>query len=86
MATGLAVTAGLEQCDARRRTRTRTHAIGDRCPKLARFVLTAGEAAMLVCRHCARLIGQSLARRGACYTLTEIRGVKRRRKRRMEVG
>lgn len=60
--------------------------MGDRCPKLGRFVLTAGGTAMLVCRQCARIVGMTLAERGASYTLRELPRVHRERKGRLEPG
>ncbi len=77
---------GSDQCDARQRTKTRFHAVGDRCPKLGRFVLTAGGVTMLVCRQCARVVGMSLAERGIQYSLRELPRVHRQRKGRLEPG
>ncbi len=82
----VAAPSGSDQCDARLRTKTMFHAVGDRCPKLGRFVLTAGGTTMLVCRHCARVVGMTLAERGVSYTLRELPRVHRKRKGRIEPG
>ncbi len=85
-ATSGTVTAGSNQCDARLRTNTRVHAVGDRCPKRRRFVLSADGITMLVCRQCARVVGMTLAKRGIPYSLRELPRVLRQRRGWLEAG